>query len=80
MKFNEFIIKILSEDNGNPSSIRTFSAIIIFFFVIILTIGFAVVFTNYKELIIAYAGILSGLISAVLALKVWQKDKEGKNE
>lgn len=80
MKFFEFIQKALSEKDGTPSSIRVYNAWAIFFFVLALTFGFIWVILFYDELILMYAGILSALISTVLAFKVRQKGKEDKKD
>lgn len=75
----EFIIKALSEADNYPSSIRLFSALVIFLFVPVLAFGFVYVLFVDRSLVIAYAGVLSALISAVLSLKVFQRGKEEKN-
>jgi uncharacterized membrane protein len=79
VKLIEFIQKALSEKEGIPSSIRVYNAWTIFFFVLALTFGFIWVVLYYDELILMYAGILSALISTVLAFKVRQKGKEEKS-
>jgi len=75
----EYLQKALSEADNSPSSMRLFSALVIFLFVPALTFGFVWVILFYNELILMYAGILSALISTVLAIKVRQKGKEEKN-
>lgn len=78
MKVSEFIRKALSEDNGNPSSMRTmvfavtvqFSAVLVFGFVYIIIDG------KHPELILPYATLLIGEILGALGIKAWQKDKE----
>jgi hypothetical protein len=80
MKFIEFITRALSEADGHPSSIRVFGAWAIFFFVIALSFGFIYIVFTDKNLVIAFAGILSALISTILGMKVWQKGKEEKDD
>ena len=41
-----------------------------------ITFGFVIVVLYKPDLIIAYLGVLAGLVAALLGLKVWQKDKE----
>lgn len=75
----DFIKKALSEGENYPSSIRLFAAWAIFFFVLALTFGFVYIVFTDKSLVIAFAGILSALITSILSLKVWQKGKEEKD-
>lgn len=75
----DFIKKALSEGDESPSSIRVFAGWAIFFFVLALTFGFVYIVITDKSLVIAYAGILSALISTILGMKVWQKGKEEKD-
>lgn len=75
-KIIDFLGKALSETNTTPSFIRVASGWIVFLFVLVLAFGFVYTIFNHKDIIIAYAGILSALITTVIGLKVWQKDKE----
>jgi hypothetical protein len=76
MNWNEFIKKALSEKNGQPSSIRVFNGWALFWFVLIISFGFVFVVIAYEGLIIAYLGVIAGVVVAVLGLKVGQKWKE----
>jgi len=76
MKFFEFIQKALSEDNGNPSSIRLMSFIGFMQWSIAITVGFVVVLIYQKDLIIPYLYTVAAMTAGILGIKVWQKGKE----
>lgn len=71
-----FLGKANSEDNGNPSSTRVNVFIALTQWSAALTFGFIYTVICYQSLILAYAGILSGLAAGILGLKVAQKGKE----
>jgi fatty acid desaturase len=77
MKLFEFIEKALSEDNGNPSSMRVKTMYAAILLVTVIAFGFIYTVLNYPDLIIAYltSGVVS-IIFFVLGAKVWQKGKE----
>jgi len=78
MKFFEFLRKVNSEDNGNPSSMRTIAFMVCAQFSLVLSFGFVMAIFKHPELVIAYAGLLLSVILGVLGIKGWQKDKEEK--
>ena len=71
-----FIKKSLSEDNGNPSSMRTMVLFSHVQWTVAITFGFIVVLFTYQGLILAYLGIIAGLVAGLLGLKGWQKTNE----
>lgn len=76
MKFFEFIRKALSEDNGNPSSMRLNSFLVVFQFSVVMSFGFVWVIIYHPDLVLAYAGLLLSAVLGVLGIKTWQKGKE----
>lgn len=78
MKLSEFLRKASSEDNGNPSSMRTIAFMVCTQFSLVLSVGFIMVIIKHPELVIAYAGLLLSAILGVLGIKGWQKNKEEK--
>lgn len=73
-----FVGESLKNKNGIPSSMRIMSFYLVAVLVFSLSFGFICVALFHKDLIIAYAGILSGLISAVLIVKRSEKAIEEK--
>jgi hypothetical protein len=71
-----YIGKANSEDNGQPSATRLNVFIANTLFSASLAFGFIYTVICYKELVVVYAGILSGLVAGLLSIKVWQKGKE----
>lgn len=75
-KILTFLRKMMSEDNGNPSSARFFN----FYAVIILIpcIAFVLIYVtlNYRDLITATLDAVLLFITSIFGLKVWQKGKE----
>lgn len=71
-----FLRRMMSEDNGNPSSARFFN----FYAVIILIpcVAFVLLFVtlNYRDLITATLDAILLFITGIFGLKVWQKGKE----
>ena len=76
MKWKMFLQRALSEDNGNPSSMRINATWTIFLLILVIAFGFMWVVLKYEEVIIAYLAIISSLVSGVLGIKAYQKTKE----
>lgn len=77
-KFWTYIGKANSEDNKNPSSLRVNTMYLVWTFVSCIAFGFIWVTIFWHDLIIAYLGILAGLVTAAFGWKKWQKDSEEK--
>lgn len=72
----EFLKKVFSEDNGNPSFIRVGSGYLTILFTSAIT--FALVYTvfNYKDLLITLCGMCLSAVCAALGIKAYQKINE----
>lgn len=72
----DFLKKIFSEDNGNPSFMRAGSGLMLFLF--IPSIAFALIYSvfSYKELLITLVGMLLASVTATLGIKAYQKKDE----
>ena len=78
MRFPTFIRKALSEDNGNPSSMRLNVSTTIWQWAAVISFGFVWCCIYHPEFILAYlASILAGLLG-LLGIKAYQKNKEEK--
>ena len=75
-KFFAWLGKGLSEDNGNPSTIR----IVVFYasllWVTAIFIGILVTVFYYRELWLAVLGMILGGLFSLLGVKAYQKGKE----
>lgn len=80
MRWTEFLRRALSEKSGEPSSIRLFNAWVLFWLVLVISYGFVLVLHLWEDLIIMYLSVISGIIVAILGLKVSQKWKENRDD
>ena len=76
LEFLKFIKDGLKEDNGKPSGMRINTAWMVFWFVLVLALGFIVTVFKYEGIIIAFAALLVGAVLGALGIKNSQKDKE----
>lgn len=76
MNWKDFIQKALSEDKLIPSEMRVKAFYVTVVLVFVVAFGFVYTVIAYKELIIAYLGIVSALIGTAFTFKLLQKDKE----
>ena len=76
MKFFEWLGKALSEDTGNPSSVRLniFIAVV----ALIPTVAFTMIYVCYfkPDLISSTLITVVGFITSLFGIKVWQKKNE----
>jgi uncharacterized membrane protein len=78
MEFFKFLKGALSETPTEPSSMRVNVFYIVMALVTVIAIGFLITVIFYKELTIAYLGIITGLVVTALGEKVWQRGKENQ--
>ena len=71
-----YLGKANSEDNGHPSSTRLNVFFALSQWSLVISFGFILVVLFYGSLILAYLGILAGLVAGLLGLKILQKPKE----
>jgi hypothetical protein len=78
MKWKEFTQRGLSEDNGNPSSIRVNTGFTIW--ILVPCVAFTLIYTvlNYQSLVTYVLDAVLFFIAGLFGIKVWQKTKETK--
>ncbi|MFA5803655.1 MAG: hypothetical protein WC879_03335 [Melioribacteraceae bacterium] len=76
MKLFEFLGKALSEDTGNPSSMRIGVLYTMLLFTTVLTFAMFYVCLTHPDLIISLATIISALLTSLFGWKAYQKGKE----
>ena len=76
MKFFEWLGKALSEDNGNPSSMRL--NVIYAVIILIPCVAFALIYTviYYKDLLTYVLDAVLLFVGGLFGVKVWQKKNE----
>jgi len=79
MKFSEFIIRALSEKNGQPSSTRLIKAFAAAQWSIVITFGFIYVLISYGDLVMSYLITLVTILAAVLGISTVSKALDSKN-
>lgn len=72
----DFLKKALSDDQGNPSSIRINIFIGFIQWSIAITVGFIWVLRWYPYLVLGYLSVLASLVAGLVGLKVYQKKLE----